>query len=135
MSLNVDEAIPEMYDIDPMVKPSTIRFNLDRKNLIIPSASQLSNVMRALRTENFGADKISFPVLKKWLRDCSVISIEKKDPFVVDYEILINEQRPNESVFRFSVSSKQLLESAVGVKKLHTDATYKLIWQGFPVFL
>lgn len=135
MSSNVEEAIREMYVTDPMVKPSTIRFNLDRKNLIIPSASQLANFMRGLRAENFGADKISFPVLEKWLRDCSVIPIEKNDPFVVDHEILINEQRPNESVFRFFVSSKQLLESAIGVKKLHTDATYKLIWQGFPVFL
>lgn len=33
------------------------------------------------------------------------------------------------------MSSKLLLDRARHVKNLHTDATYKLIWQGFPVLL
>lgn len=35
---------------------------------------------------------------------------------------------------RFFVSSKVLLKHAIGVAKIHSDATYKLIWQNYPVF-
>lgn len=35
--------------------------------------------------------------------------------------------------FRFFISSKLLLKSAINVQKIHTDATYKLVWQGYPI--
>lgn len=37
------------------------------------------------------------------------------------------------SFHRFFVSTKLLLKAAIGVEKIHSDATYKLIWQGYPV--
>lgn len=101
----------------------------------MPSKSQLQSFLTKLRTERFGDDKINLATLEKWLQENTLIPIDKTDPFVVDYKVLTNEQNPNESEFRFLVSSKQLLELAINVKKIHTDATYKLVWQNFPVFL
>lgn len=63
------------------------------------------------------------------------IPIENTEPFVVDYQVLVNEDEPSKSVFRFMISSKKLLELAVNAEKLHTDATYKCIWQGYPVLM
>lgn len=37
--------------------------------------------------------------------------------------------------FRFFVTTKLLLKLAVGKKIIHADATYKIIWQGFPLLL
>lgn len=55
------------------------------------------------------------------------------DPFVLNYEI--NSRDENDAKFRFVISSKLLLKSAIGVQKLHCDATYKLNWNGFPVLI
>lgn len=94
----------------------------------------MQSLLTKLRSERFGEEKINLAVLEKWLQDNSVVPIEKTEPFIVDYEIIPNENQPNESQFRFMVSSRQLLELAININKIHTDATYKLIWQGFPVF-
>jgi hypothetical protein len=37
--------------------------------------------------------------------------------------------------FLFFVSTKRLIRIASTSKKIHADATYKLVWQGFPVFI
>lgn len=43
--------------------------------------------------------------------------------------------KPIQISYSSSVSSKLLLKNAIGVDKLHCDATYKLVWNGFPVLL
>lgn len=134
MTAEVQTAIRNMYEMDFNVKPLAVMANLARLKMTLPSASQLQSFLTKLRSERFGEEKISLAVLEKWLRENAVIPIEKTEPFIVDYEVLVNERNPDESEFRFMVSSKQLLELAINVKKVHTDATYKLIWQGFPVF-
>lgn len=52
---------------------------------------------------------------------------------VVAYIVRTDEENVENSVFRFFVSTKLLLNQAVNARILHTDATYKLVWQGFPV--
>lgn len=130
----VKTEIRTMYENDFNVKPLAVLNNLARKNLQLPSKSQLQSFLTKLRSERFGEEKINLAVLEKWLQDNSVVPIEKTEPFIVDYEVIPNENQPNESQFRFMVSSRQLLELAININKIHTDATYKLIWQGFPVF-
>jgi hypothetical protein len=51
--------------------------------------------------------------------------------FIVSYEINYDEP----SYFCFFVSSKTLLKLALNVNHIHADATYKLIWQGYPVLV
>jgi hypothetical protein len=53
-------------------------------------------------------------------------------PFVISYNVFHNESTPH---FRFVLSTKYFLELACGIEILHADATCKLIWQGFPVFI
>lgn len=135
MTEEVQNDIRNMYEIDFNVKPLTVLNNLAKKNLPLPSKSQLQSFLTKLRSERFGEEKINLAVLEKWLQENSMIPIEKTEPFVVDYNILVNEQHPDKSVFQFMISSIQLLELAIHVRKMTTDTTYKLIWQGFPVFL
>lgn len=54
-------------------------------------------------------------------------------PFVLNYEIDTADE--SNVKFRFLVTSKLLLKAAIGVEKIHTDATYKLVWQRYPVLL
>lgn len=55
--------------------------------------------------------------------------------FVTNHFVYVNEEDNDKSYFRFFVSTKRLLQNAIGVKKFHTDGTYKLVWQGFPILL
>lgn len=135
MTEEVQLAIRKMFEIDFNIKPLAVLNNLAKNALPLPSKSQLQSFLSNLRSERFGDEKINLPLLEKWLQENSVIPIGKTEPFIVDYKVLINEQNPNDSEFRFMVSSKILLELAINAKKIHTDATYKLVWQGFPVFL
>lgn len=135
ISTEVEAVIREMYEVDHIVKPSSILYNLGRKGMTLPSQSQLQTVLKRIRGEKFGQEKIHLGTLEKWLAEHTVVPSEDTEPYVVDYVIRINESKPDESEFRFLISSKKLLEAAINVDKIHTDATYKLIWQGFPVLL
>jgi hypothetical protein len=53
------------------------------------------------------------------------------DPYIVSYKIEYEEP----TLFRFFMSSKTLLGLSINAKHIHADATYKLIWQGFPVLV
>lgn len=55
--------------------------------------------------------------------------------FIVSYEMEINDSKPDESTVRFLVSTKTLIKIASTVEKMHIDATYKCMWQGYPVLL
>ena len=47
-----------------------------------------------------------------------------------------NEETVNgENKFRFSMSKKKLVQIASISTRIHTDATYKLNWQKFPVLI
>ena len=65
--------------------------------------------------------------------------------YQIEYEDEINNHDDNGSgdhnadddknKFRFFVTTKRLLFDASVWNKIHIDATYKLIWQGFPCFI
>lgn len=52
--------------------------------------------------------------------------------FVVSFEVSDDDKNP---YFRFMLSTKYLLSLVSDCKIVHADATYKLIWQGFPVLI
>jgi hypothetical protein len=74
---------------------------------------------------------ISLGELERILIEKSAIPTIDPDAFVVANVIEYNEP----TFFRFFVSSKTLLALARNVKHIHADATYKLVWQGFPVLV
>lgn len=94
---------------------------------------KVQSYLKKLSRSKYGACKLSLGELERWLIDNSAIPDSDTEPFVVNYEIYYDEN--DEPQFRFFVSTKKLLSLAVGVKKIHADATYKIVWQGFPVLL
>lgn len=117
------------------MKPKAILYNLVKKGLEAPPKSQLTSFLTKLRKEKFGDSKLNFGSLEQWLKECNVVPESEHQPFVVSYEIDINDSRPDDSTFRFLVSTKMLIKNACSVKNMHTDATYKCVWQGYPVLL
>jgi hypothetical protein len=112
-------------------KPKAIMEKLSKLNRPMPSLNQVKNHLATLKKKKFGNSTISLGELEKWLQDHSAIPEDENKAFVVSYELTYGKN----GSFRYFVSSKTLLKMAKDVKKIHADATYKLVWQGFPVLV
>lgn len=115
------------------IKPKAILYTLVRKGFKPPSKSKLTTFLNKIRKEKFGAEKLNYGTLEKWLEETNSVPSSDNQPFVVAYEVHTDDDNDENCTFRFFVSTKLLLRQAVNVAILHTDATYKLVWQGFPV--
>ncbi|CAF1379390.1 unnamed protein product [Adineta ricciae] len=142
---DVKVVIKELHDLN--LKPKAILETLHERGIVAPTINQLNNYLRALRMKRFGPTGISLGEIEQWCVE-STRSIPESDDvgFVVSYEIVYDDNINNyvngddddddgENKFRFFVSTKRLLRTASRSKKIHADATYKLVWQGFPVLI
>lgn len=125
--------IRSMHDIG--MKPKAILYSLVRKGFTPPKKTKLVSFLTTLRKEKFGSDKLHYGTLEKWLKDSSDVPQDKNEPFVVAYDVTINDEKFDDSTFRFFLSSQTLLYNAINVERLHSDATYKLCWQSYPILL
>lgn len=133
ISGQVEVEIRRMFD--DRFKPKAILSNLVKNGLQPPSKAKLTTFLSKLRKEKFGNDRINFGLLDKWLKEKNIIPDDEHEPFVVDYNIQIDDQNEMNSAFRFFVSTKLVFGIGKFSEKIHTDATYKLIWQGYPLLL
>lgn len=129
----LEAEIRSMFELGMKTKP--ILFNLTMKGLTAPPKAQLTTFLTKLRNEKFGAAKLHFGSLEQWLKECNEVPENENQPFVVSYNVKVDDSKPDNSTFRFFVSTKTLIKNAINVINMHTDATYKLVWQGYPVLL
>lgn len=127
---NVQAAIKELYE-NNVTKPKALALNLVKKGLEAPPSAKLKTYLKKLNDTKYGNDKINCGTLEKWLQDNSALPDSETQPFVLNYEM--NYENEANIEFRFFVTSKLLLKQAIGSRNIHADATYKIIWQGFPV--
>ncbi|KAJ8713391.1 hypothetical protein PYW07_013761 [Mythimna separata] len=94
--------------------------------------SQVRTYLNDRRRCKYGQPTISLGELEAWLRSHSPIPDNEHEVYVIGYEVI---EETSSSRFRFVLSTKYLLLKARDVKVIHADATYKLVWQGFPVLV
>lgn len=97
---------------------------------IIPNTIQINNLIKKYRVEKYGTPSISMGELESWLKHYSTVPEDEIEPFVLNYKI-----DEEENSFKFFITSKELLKNALDCVTIHCDATYKIIWQGFPVLV
>ncbi len=135
------------------VKPKKILEKLRESNLPVPKYGALCNFIRYnIRNNKFNQTTISLGQLEQWCIDNSEkIPDDEDEPFVIDFTTHYEEEEfdDNDDVnddtndddfydknyFRFFLTTKRLIKIAAESKNMHADATYKLIWQGFPVLI
>jgi hypothetical protein len=124
--------IQKLFDLK--LKPKAILIELSKNSDIrkLPSKRQLDNYLHQLRESKYGPSQISVGELEAWLLKNSVIPEDLHIPFVEQYELETEEE---ESIFRFFITSRYLMSICANSYKIHADATYKLLWQGFPVLI
>ncbi|CAF2907650.1 unnamed protein product [Rotaria sp. Silwood2] len=116
------EVICELFKMK--IKPKRMLELLEEKGLPVPKKQQLSNYLTSLREKCYGTSTISLGELEAWYE------INNDD----DDDNVSNDD-DDKNKFRFFVTTKRLLFNASISNKIHVDATYKLIWQGFPCFI
>ena len=98
--------------------------------------SQITRITHQFRKQAYGGTAISIGELAEWCETNAFIPEDVDALFIVDYEIVDTEDCENfNSKFKFFISTKRLLSQMNLSNKLHVDATYKLNWNGFPLFV
>lgn len=131
ISNEVKSEINKLFDLH--MKPKAILNSLRRvEGIKVPTIKQLNNYLSDRRRIKYGSSTISLGELERWILDHSNIPENIHEVFVISYYIFEGEP----PTFRFVLSTKHLLQlAAYSAKNIHADATYKLIWQGFPVLI
>lgn len=62
------------------------------KKIEVTDDKKLASFLRELKNEKYGSANISLIELKNWLEDNSVIPIDKTQPFIVHFEVLLDEK-------------------------------------------
>lgn len=89
--------------------------------------------MKTVKGEMNGNTRLNLGTLEKWLSDTSTVPDDETQPFILDFVIDdMNEAKPR---FKCFVTSRILLKSAVGADKVHCDATYKIVREGYPILV
>lgn len=95
---------------------------------VTPTAQQIYYIIR--KVKNVEAPPIlSIGELNQWCEDHISIPEDQDEPFVLRYQT--NDEDGN-MFFRFAISTPRMLSNCVGINQICVDATYKLVWQGFP---
>ncbi|CAF3230216.1 unnamed protein product [Rotaria sp. Silwood2] len=119
---NVKKCIEELYN-DGIMKPKQIIPALQARKVKMPAYTQLNNYLVYYKKNKYSSHKISL------------------DNFVVSYKILYDNEECEDveendgNQFRIFISSIRLLNSISMSSHVCSDATYKLVWQGFPVLI
>ena len=130
ISQKTKDQINKLYALH--LKPKAILMRLsEMKNIKVPSKKQLNNYLSDRRRVIYGPSTISLGELEQWLINKSQIPEDNDEPYVINYYVNEGEN----PTFRFAIGTKSLLKIANLTTNLHADATYKLIWQGFPVLV
>lgn len=116
------------------MKPKFILTQLRCENVEnMPSLKQIQNLIYRKKCKRFETDKISLGDLGTWLKAHSVVPEDENKSFILKYET--STPLDDEPYFRFAVSTKYWLKYAHKSANVHADATYKITWQGYPMFV
>lgn len=115
------------------LKPQRIFQELsEMEGIVLPTFEQLKTLIAKIRKRIFGPVTISMNELAELLKAHNAIPDDSHEPFVLCEEVNIDCDVP---YFRFFITTKHLLRTAMLRNFSHSDTTYKCIWQGFPVFM
>ena len=115
--------------------PKNIAAQLKSKDLEI-EISKLKNFIASHKKKTLGKSTIKLHEVLEWCQANSSIPDDYDEVFTGKYDIFERDPIKKTQVIRVFFTTKRLLSIAtINKRHLCTDATYKLIWQGFPVLI
>ncbi|GLV45292.1 uncharacterized protein CBL_05392 [Carabus blaptoides fortunei] len=130
LSDTVKSEIDKLFELK--MKPKAIMHNLTKmKDINIPKYSQLRNYLSERRRAKYDQQTVSLGELETWILSHTKLPMDSHEAFVISYNI-DDETTP---AFCFAISTKYLIDISKDASVVHADTTYKINWQGFPVFV
>lgn len=118
LPLAIQEHLQAEFSHDQVPKIRSIRNFLNRQSLS-RNAESISSIGEIVR----------------WMEQNAEVPDMRECPFVLNYESPAPGVSQNKRFVRFVMTSKLLLQNATKSNIIHVDATYKLLWNGFPVLV
>lgn len=126
-----DEAKARINELSQQGKKAkAIQAQLIEDGIPVLNKRQIETHLRTLNTNKLGPTSISLGELEKWCEDNSTPPSDPHQPYVFGHEVCYDEPS-----FCFAVTSPRLLEQSQNTDHLCVDATYKIVWEGFPLLV
>lgn len=95
----------------------------------------MRNFLNSYKIKKYGSSKIDSVYLHSWCVNHSVIPDSDDTMFVVDYKLKLQDLDPKRQKIDIFLSTKRLLSQSKRSNMVQIDATYKLVWEGYPIFV
>ncbi|RNA08081.1 hypothetical protein BpHYR1_026778 [Brachionus plicatilis] len=112
------------------LKPSAILDMLEKQKIECPSKKKLNNFLANYRRNEHGNKCITMNELVEYVTPRSRIPEDLDQPFIAAYEY--DASSIEKRWFRLFITTKRLVKLVPKTKHVMADATYKLVYEGFP---
>lgn len=126
--------IQEKYN-DGITKPLAILNLIRQRKMVEPPKAQLVNYLKTIRQQKYGPPSISATDLRTRCQEMASIPNDADEPFVLAHHIDADSQLAEDQDLKIVFTTKRLLSIAEKSRTIQADATYKLLWQGYPVII
>jgi hypothetical protein len=118
-------------------KPTMIMKMIEQKNFKVPKKLQVTNYLAHYKRKKYGVSSISLGKMEEYCVSKSTIPDKDDEVFVGNFQISLNDDVLEDNiVMRIFFTTKRLIRLTMFNRKhICADATYKLIWQGYPVLI
>lgn len=120
---------------DGVTKPKALLHLIRDNHMIEPKKSKLVSFLATLRVDTLGKPSISVGELHAWCDQRKRVPNDVDEPYVLASYIEAESSNPDEQDLKLVISSRRLLSLMKRSPLTQTDATYKLMWQGYPVLM
>lgn len=128
LKANVKDKIIQIYENETK-QTSEIIEKLNQHGLKATS-TQIYNLLQRYKTANYGERNMTLNQLKEYCTEHEEIPEDIDQVYIADKFFEAGFTEANE--VRVFLTTKRLIQLALHTKHLCIDATYKLLWQGFP---
>lgn len=118
-----------------ITKPNLIISECRKRKIIEPNKSQLRNYLYSYNNKKNGKARIDSIYLNNWCKENSIVPDSDDKMFIVDYKLQLNSPDPKQQKIDIFFSTKRLLSFTDKSNMVQIDATYKLVWESFPIFV
>ena len=120
---------------DGITKSNAILDVIRKRNMVEPEKSKLVSFLQTLRTETFGSPTISSNELRTWCTERKQIPECDDDVYMLDFYIRADSTNVDDQDVKVVMSTCRLVSLCRKSSMVQADATYKLVWQGYPILI
>lgn len=134
LSIDVKNFVERKYK-DGITKPKALLHLIRDSEMPEPPKSKLVSFLRTLRSEVLGSPTISVAELQAWCAERQHVPHDHDEPYVLASYVHAASADLEEQDLKLVISTRRSLSLIRRSRLVQIDATYKLIWQGYPVII